>query len=261
MLNIAVKAARAAAKVILPGQDRIDSVRISEKSRYNFVSSLYEYALKDISEVISSANSEHKIITEASSEYVELNSKDSFWLVNPLDGMDNFIHCLPHFATSIAFYSRGELEFSLVYNPSSDEMFTAVRGSGTRLNNQKRLRVRPVKNIAATLLATAYPSHDLANLSSYTSAMNDLMPQISGLRSSGCTSLDLAYVAAGRLDAFLNTNLKPWDVAAGNLLVSEAGGYVKDFNANDDILSHKQILCANPDLYKLLQLIISRHYI
>ncbi|MBT4804343.1 MAG: inositol monophosphatase [Legionellales bacterium] len=259
MVNVATSAARAAAKIILTGLDRIDSVRIAEKSRNDFVTSVDKAAEAEIIAVLSNAYPDHKFLSEEAYSDTELNDTDSFWIIDPLDGTTNFIHRIPHFAIAMAFYHKGKVELSLVYDPVRDELFTALRGKGARCN-QQRMRVSSLRKLDRALIATGFPSRNAERQAPYIATINDCFERVGGVRRSGSAALDIAYVACGRYDGFFDTDLKVWDVAASNLLVQESGGYVKDFAGNSSDIICDNIIVSNPDLYPQIQALVADHY-
>ena len=237
ILNTAVQAARLAAKTILVGLDRIDSVRITEKRKNDFVTSVDKAAEHEIIVTLQEAYPGHQFLSEESFSTTPLNNQDDFWIIDPLDGTTNFIYGIPHFAISIAFMSKGKLECGLIYDPLKDELFTAVRGSGARLN-QRRIRVSPRKSLDGALIGAGsrFETHALH-------------ASVSGIRRSGSAALDLAYVAAGRLDGFVDANLKTWDVAAGHLLIAESGGLIKDFSGRSGLFVTDTLIASNKTIY------------
>ncbi|MEE3002931.1 MAG: inositol monophosphatase family protein [Pseudomonadota bacterium] len=255
MLNVALTAARSAAKIILTGLDRIDSVRITEKSKNDFVTSVDKAAESEIVATLSDAYPDHLFLSEEQHNETKLNKKDKFWIIDPLDGTTNFIHRIPHFAISIAFYAGGDIECSLVYDPVKDELFTAVRGQGARCN-QHRMRVTSCKEINKSLLVSGFPARSPELHHDYVLMMEKCLKSIAGFRRSGSAALDLAYVAAGRYDGYIDTDLKEWDVAAGSLLVRESGGYIRDFKGTNTTLPCHNIIAANPGLWPELQQLI-----
>ena len=258
MLNTALTAARSAAKIILTGLDRIDSVRIAEKNRNDFVTSVDKAAETEIIAILKEAYPDHLFLAEESFNDTKLNKNDNFWIIDPIDGTTNFIHRIPHFATSIAFYSKGRVELGLIYDPVKDELFSAVNGKGARCN-QNRIRVNQCKKVEEALIAISGGGFDETRNNEFLTIVNNIFSNAAGVRRSGSAALDLAYVAAGRYDGFIDIGLQPWDVAAGNLMVTEAGGYVRDFKGAHDSLVSKDIITANPSLWPQLQkLVIAR---
>ncbi len=225
MLNIAVRAARSAGQVILRHMDRLDTLQVSEKHRNDFVTEVDRLAEQAIIRTIHKAYPGHAIQAEESGRSGE---DRHLWIIDPLDGTTNFVHGFPHFGVSIALQTDGRLEQAVVYDPVREEIFTASRGAGAQLNN-KRLRLDPRRKLARALLGTGFPFRAREHLDTYLATFRALFGEVADIRRAGSAALDLAYVAAGRLDGFWELGLKPWDMAAGALLVREAGGLVTDF--------------------------------
>jgi myo-inositol-1(or 4)-monophosphatase len=224
MLNIAIKAARAAGQVIVRHVGRLDTLTVQHKQPNDFVSEVDHLAEREIIRVIQRAYPDHAILAEesglqAGSEYQ--------WIIDPLDGTTNFLHDFPHFAVSIALRHRGRLEQAVVYDPVKEELFAASRGAGATLNN-RRIRVTTLRDLNGALLGTGIPFREDQDLDSYLKGLRLMLPGTAGVRRAGSAALDLAYVAAGRLDGFWEYGLHVWDMAAGVLLVQEAGGLVGD---------------------------------
>ena len=248
-LNIAKRAALNAGKVILRHLDRLDRVQVSRKGHADFVSEVDLQAEREIVNTLRRIYPEHSILAEESGKFS--GDDDNQWLIDPLDGTTNYLHGFPHFAVSIAFQQRGKLEAGIVYDPLRQEMFTASRGRGALLN-ERRLRVRSLATLEGSMLATGLPE-GIRQSPRTLAVIDDLMAQGSAMRRTGSAALDLAYVAAGRLDGFWESGLHAWDMAAGALLVQEAGGLVGDFQGGYDFLRTGQIVAANPKLFKVLQ--------
>lgn len=249
ILNIAVKAARSSSKIILQAMDRLYELNISEKSRNDFVTEVDKQTEADILEVIRKAYPEHSFIGEESG--VTPGNPDFQWIIDPLDGTTNFIHGLPHFAISIAFKQKGKLEHGVIYDPVRDELFSASRGEGAKLNNY-RIRVSECTKLERALIGTGFPFKNPELFSRYIQCLENLYPKISDLRRGGSAALDLAYVAAGRLDGHFELALKEWDIAAGVLLIKEAGGMVSDFSGQENYLQTGHIICGNTKIFKPL---------
>ncbi|OGT88682.1 MAG: inositol monophosphatase [Gammaproteobacteria bacterium RIFOXYA12_FULL_61_12] len=224
MTNIAVRAARAAGKLLMQYYDRVESLTIADKSRNDFVTEVDRGAEREIIQILRRAYPNHAILAEESGEH---NGNDYQWIIDPLDGTTNYLHGFPQFAISIACTHKGELLSGVIYDPLKDEMFTADRGGGARLND-RRLRVTSRKSLEGALIGTGFPFRDQRHLDTYTEMFKAMIKDTAGLRRPGSAALDLAYVAAGRLDGFWELGLSPWDFAAGALLVREAGGKVSD---------------------------------
>ncbi len=184
------------------------------------------------------------------------NNDDYLWIIDPLDGTTNFIHNFPHFSVSIALQHKGKIEHGVIYDPIRQELFTASRGQGAHLNN-RRLRVSTHKELEGSLLGTGFPFKSLPVLKPYHTILETITPQAAGIRRSGSAALDLAYVAAGRLDGFWEFGLNSWDIAAGILLIKEAGGLVSDAQGKEDYLESGNVVTGNPKLFKALLQVIN----
>ncbi|HET7833126.1 MAG TPA: inositol monophosphatase family protein [Gallionella sp.] len=255
MLNIAVKAARRAGTLIYRATDRIDHLTITAKSHGDFVSEVDRAAEQIIIQTLLEAYPEHAILAEESgsqgdSEYV--------WIIDPLDGTTNFLHGVPQFAVSIALQHKGIITQAVVYDPTKNELYTATRGRGAFLND-KRLRVSKRIHLADSLIGTGFPYTRFEHMDAYLAIFRDLMQQTAGLRRPGSASLDLAWLAAGRYDGFFETGLKPWDIAAGTLLITEAGGMVSDLGGSDGFLRTGHICAGNPSIHEQLLRVIAPH--
>ena len=249
MLNTAVTAARSAGRIIVRYIDRIDSLTITAKARNDFVSEVDQYAENEIIQKLSRAYPEHGILAEESGEK---KGNDYQWIIDPLDGTTNFLYGIPHYAVSIALANRGRLEQAVIYDPAKDELFTASRGQGAHMNG-RRLRVNNRRDLHGALLATGIPFREDQDLELFLETMRLLIPDTAGIRRPGAASLDFAYVAAGRLDGFWEFSLKPWDIAAGALLVEEAGGRVADLRGGEDPLVSGNVICGSPRVFQAMQ--------
>lgn len=248
ILNIAVKAARQAEKIIMRSIDRLDSVKVSEKGHHDFVTEVDTKAEEAIIQVIKDAYPAHAIIAE---ERGEMEGEEFTWIIDPLDGTVNYLHQFPFFAISIAVKRGDTLEHAVVYDPIRDEMYTASRGDGALLNN-RRIRVSSNFKMGEALIGTGFPTKEIHHFQAYMRTFETIFPQTLGVRRAGAAALDLAYVAAGRLDGFWEISLKEWDMAAGALLIKEAGGYVSDLRGTAEYLESHQIVAGNPKIHKLL---------
>ena len=249
LANIGVRAARAAGNYIMRNFDRADSLKIERKGLSDFVTQVDRGAEAEIVKIIRKHYPHHSILGE---EGGTSGSDDEVrWIIDPLDGTTNFLHALPHFAVSIGVEVRGRLEHGVVYAPATQDLYVASRGSGTTLNN-KRVRVSKVKDIEDSLIGTGVPIRNAEMLDTYLPMMRRVAENTAGLRRAGAAALDLAYVAAGRLDGFFELNLKPWDIAAGIVLVQEAGGVVAGLAAGD-VLTHGHVLASNNKLIGALK--------
>lgn len=245
MLNIAVRAARAAGNVIVRYVDRVDTLTITAKGRNDFVSEVDRRAEQVIIETLHKAYPGHGILAEESGGQP---GDDYVWVIDPLDGTTNFLHRFPQFAVSIALKYRGRLEQGVVYDPLRQELFTASRGEGARLND-RRIRVSRC-SLKNALLGTGFPFRRIAELDMYLETFRALLPRSSGIRRAGSAALDLAYVASGRLDGFWEFGLEEWDMAAGVLLIQEAGGVAAAPDGEQDFMQRGDIVAANPTVLK-----------
>jgi myo-inositol-1(or 4)-monophosphatase len=252
-LNTAIKAAREAGNIICRGFDRMDKVTISEKSHNrDLVTNIDKASEEQILDILKTAYPAHRFLGEESGNTSEKNAdQDSLWIIDPLDGTMNFSHGFPHFSISIAFQYKGRLELGLVYDPIRQDLFTAERGSGAQKNNH-RLRVGKATQLKEGLFATGFPYKEQANYHDYFRCLESISRQAHDVRRTGSAALDLAYVAAGHLDGFWEPGLAAWDMAAGALLIKEAGGLVGDFNGGEDYLEKGNIIAANPKVFKEL---------
>ena len=252
MLNIAVRAARAAGNIIIRQFDRAQDLPASEKSKNDYVTEVDRQAEAVIIDTLLKAYPKHAILAEESgtrgnSEYV--------WIIDPLDGTTNFMHGFPHFAVSIALQHKGKLQQAVIYDPFRQELFTTSRGDGAYLND-RRIRVSKRKNLDGALLGTGFPFGESANIDRFLETCRTLMPVTAGIRRAGAATLDLAYVACGRLDGFWEFGLKPWDIAAGALLIEEAGGVVCSIDTDKEYLTSGNIVSGNPYILEFLKEIV-----
>jgi myo-inositol-1(or 4)-monophosphatase len=241
MLNIAVRAARQAGNIIARSFPHVDSLSVDSKSRNDFVSDVDRIAEQEIINTIHKAYPDHAILAEESGSAGE---NEYLWIIDPLDGTTNFLHGFPQFAVSIALSFRGKLDQAVVYDPISQDLYTASRGAGAQLNG-RRIRVSGRKTLDGALLGTGFPFKENGLLDTYLDTFKALFGDTAGIRRPGSAALDLAYVAAGRLDGFWEFALSPWDMAAGALLVQEAGGKVSDFAGRDDFLESGNVVAGN----------------
>jgi len=245
MLNIGVRAARAAGEIISRSMDKVEALHIDEKGRNDFVTEVDQRAEREIIRIILEAFPEHAIIAEESGVHA---GNEYTWIIDPLDGTTNFIHGFPQFAVSIALVHKGKIEQAIIYDPLKQEMFTATRGAGAVLNN-RRIRVSRQITLSGALLGTGFPFKAQSQLDSYLDMFRVLFKDTAGIRRAGAAALDLAYVAAGRFDGFWEMGLREWDMAAGVLLIQEAGGIVSDFHGGDQYLQSGNIVAGTPKLH------------
>ena len=245
MLNIGVRAARRAGDYISRQTDRLSDIRIETKSGNDFVSEVDREAERLIIETVRRSYPDHAFVAEESGERGESEFE---WIIDPLDGTTNFLHGFPVFAVSIALRIRGRIEHGVIYDPLRQELFTASRGSGTQLDG-RRLRVGQRKELGNALLGTGFPYREGDDLETYMKTFRAMTEKSRGIRRAGAAALDLAYVAAGRLDGFWEMNLKLWDIAAGALMVQEAGGLTGSLDGGTTHFETGNILAANPKLF------------
>ena len=246
MLTIAVRAARAAGDIIIRNMDRIDRLKIVTKQNNDFVSNVDQMAEQAIISTILTAYPDHGILAEESG--LQAESSEYQWIIDPLDGTTNYLHGFPQFAVSIALKHKDRIQVGVIYDPVSQELFTSIRGEGATLND-KKIRVTSHKGLKNALLGTGFPYYDQSYLDTYLETMKALMQQTAGLRRPGSAALDLAWLAAGRIDGFWEFNLKAWDIAAGALIVREAGGIVSDFENKEGYLNSGDIIAAAPKVF------------
>ncbi len=271
MLNIALRAARKAGEIIMQATDRLDQIAVESKGINDYVTEIDKKAEKEIIYQLTKAYPDSSIHAEESGISQAHNSgtdrgisnpesntgRDYTWVIDPLDGTTNFIRGIPHFAVSIGCVFRGRLEHAVIVDPVRHEEFTASRGKGAQLNG-RRLRVTKRKGLEGAVLATGIPyqNRQQEHLQNYMDTLSALTAQTAGIRRAGSAALDLAYVASGRLDGFWEIGLREWDIAAGALLLIEAGGLISDFNGGHDYLKNGNIVCGNPKVFKsMLQII------
>lgn len=255
MLNIATRAARTAGDIIVRHMDRVQGLEVTTKGYNDFVTEVDRQAEDAIIRTIHKAYPHHAILAEESGR----QGDDAYqWIIDPLDGTTNYLHGFPQFAVSIALMHKGVLEQGVVYDPLRQELFTATRGSGALLND-RRIRVSRQTKLEGALLGTGFPFKDQKRLEVYLATFKSLFPTTSGIRRAGSAALDLAYVACGRFDGFWEFGLREWDMAAGVLLVQEAGGLVSDINGGHDYLQSGNIAAGNPKIYKAILRTIEPH--
>jgi len=253
-LNIATNAARNAARIINYASNNRSNIRVERKGRKDFVTEVDRNAESEIISTIKKHYPHHSILAEESGEKLsDLNNSNNQykWIIDPLDGTTNFIHGFPQYAVSIGFYQNGVGEVGVIYDPGRNELFTAVRGSGSMLD-QKRIRVSSQANLADALIGTGFPFRNTTHLKQYIKQMEVVMKGSAGIRRAGSAALDLAYLAAGRLDGFWEYNLSLWDIAAGVLIIKEAGGIVSEPDGNKKYIDSGNVLAANAKLHEQL---------
>ncbi len=255
-LTIAIRAARAAGSIIFRSMDKVDNLKVTKKAANDFVSDIDRQAEAAIIDIIKKAYPDHSIKAEESG-YIEGNENFQ-WIIDPLDGTTNFLHGFPQFSVSIAFKQNGRLSQAVVFNPINQELFTASRGEGAMLND-RRIRISKQKGLEGALLGTGFPFKDQQHLDTYMATFKALFPMTAGIRRPGSAALDLAFVAAGRMDGFWEIGLNDWDMAAGALLVKEAGGLIGDFGGGEDYLETGNVIAGTPKVFKEILQTISPH--
>ncbi len=254
-LNIAVKAARLAGTIIVRNLEQLDKIPIYEKGKNDFVTHVDRAAESAIIDTIQKAYPDHSILGEESGYHP---GNEFTWVIDPLDGTSNYIHGFPQFAVSIAIKQKGHIEHGVIYDPLSQDLYTASRGGGAQLNN-RRIRVSSRESLQGSLIGSAYSGYDRegnAQELSHIKIFDTLFKQGADLRNIGSAALNLCYVASGRLDGFWESDLKEWDIAAGVIIVREAGGFVSDYNGENGFLESGNIIAGTRKVYSELSLII-----
>jgi myo-inositol-1(or 4)-monophosphatase len=252
MLSIAVRAARRAGSVINRASLDSGGLQVKSKRANDFVTEVDRAAEAEIIAVIQKAYPDHAILAEESGA-IEAANQEYRWIIDPLDGTTNFIHGFPQYCVSVAVEHRGSLAHGVVYDPGRNELFTGSKGRGAFLND-RRIRVSKCLKLQNALVGTGFPFKELARADLYLKQLRTLMEKSSGVRRAGAAALDLAYVACGRLDAFWELGLAPWDMAAGALLIQEAGGLITDLGGDAGFLESGDLCCATPKIFpELLQ--------
>ncbi|MFK7995408.1 MAG: inositol monophosphatase family protein [Granulosicoccus sp.] len=247
MLNIGIRAARAAGKVITQNVDRYDPLSIQKKQRNDFVTEVDKKAEAEIIGVLRKAYPDHSFLCEESGLIGDEKSEFQ-WIIDPLDGTTNFIHGLPHYSVSIALMQKGRLFQAVIYDPMRQELFTAGKGEGAFLDS-KRLRVSNRSKLGDALLSSGFPYRDGQDLDFYQRTQRHFTERSAGVRRLGSAALDLAYVAAGRVEGCWLTGLQSWDIAAGALIVREAGGLINDFDGGDEWMTRGELIAAAPKIH------------
>jgi len=249
LLNIAVSAARQAGDIIVRHIEQVDRLKITAKSQNEYFCEVDVKAEQAIINAIHKAYPDHGIIAEESGVHNE--GAESVWIIDPLDGTTNYLHGFTFYAVSIALRVKDRIEHGVVYDPIRHECFAASRGRGARLND-RRMRVSKQTLLSSALLATGFPVRNAALAQRFLPTFEALFGKCAGVRRTGSAALDLAYVASGRLDGFWELGLRPWDIAAGALLVQEAGGLISDPLGGEDYLKHGDIIAGTPKVFKSL---------
>ena len=254
LLNIAVNAARQAGDIIIRHMEQVAHLKVTAKGTHDYFSEVDIKAEQAIINTIHKAYPAHGILAEESG--LQEGDGDSLWIIDPLDGTSNYLHGFPFFSVSIALKVKGRIEHGVIYDPLRHECFSASRGRGARLND-RRIRVSKQTQLSASLLGTGFPSRDASVGQKYLPIFEALFGKCAGVRRTGSAALDLAYVASGRLDGFWELGLHPWDIAAGSLLIREAGGLISDPQGGDDFLMQGDVVAGTPKVFKALLQTIS----
>ncbi len=255
MLNIAVKAARAAGAIINRAALDLEVIKVGSKGPNDFVSEVDRKAEEVIIQTLLEAYPGHAILAEESGREHGAQHSDYVWIIDPLDGTTNFLHGFPVYAVSIGLAFRGQVQQAVVYDPTRNDLFFASKGRGAFLND-RRLRVSKRTRIGDALIGTGFPFRKGDNFKRYVKMFEEVMQSCAGLRRPGAAALDLCYVAAGYFDGFFETGLNPWDVAAGSLIITEAGGLIGNFTGESDYLYQREVVAGNPKIYgQLVQIL------
>ena len=258
MLNTAVKAARKAGSIIVRASSDLDRLTVRRKAHNDFVSEVDHAAEEAIIRTLREAYPAHAFHGEESGRSEKAADAEHVWIIDPLDGTTNFLHGFPQYCVSIALRHKGVLQQAVIFDPNRNELFTATRGAGAFLND-RRIRVSATDKLEDALIGTGFPFREFAHFDEYLRMFGEVTRRCAGVRRPGSAALDLAWVAAGRTDGFWEMGLSPWDMAAGALLVREAGGMVGDFEGADGFLDSGRIVAANPKVFApLLQAVSHR---
>ena len=255
MLNTAVKAARRAGNIIVRATRNLDVVVVREKAANDFVTEVDREAERAIITTLHEAYPGHAILAEESGAS---GTSEFQWIIDPLDGTTNFLHGFPQYCISIALEHRGIVTQGVIYDPVKNDLFTASRGRGAYLN-ENRIRVSKRLQLKSSLVGTGFPFKELVHLDAYMAMLRDMMKGTAGVRRAGSAALDLAYVAAGRLDGFWELGLARWDMAAGSLLITEAGGLVGDLQGNEGFMQSGYIVAGNPKVFGEMLRLLAPH--
>src|SRR5262245_2402083 len=250
LLNVMMQAARKAARTLKRDFGEVEHLQVSLKGPANFVTAADRRAEEILHDELTKARPGYGFLGEEGGRR-EGADKTHTWIVDPLDGTSNFLHGIPHFAVSIALEREGTIVAGVIYNPANDELFTGERGKGAFLNDQ-RLRVAARRRLVDAVVACGLPHHGKSDLPLFRSEFAAIQDKVAGLRRFGAATLDLAWVAAGRLDGYWERNIAAWDMAAGLLLVREAGGYVTAIDGGDDMLAKGHVLAGNETIHREL---------
>lgn len=254
LVNTAISTIRNASKIIMRSMDHLEGGRINGEESKDFAAEVEQLVAQEIINTIQQTYPEHRILQN---EQELAENGNPIWIINAIDGIINYAHAFPHFSISIAVKHKNKIEHAVVYDPIQQDLFTASRGEGA-YRNERRIRVSPHKVLEGALLGTGFPHQKIQHLKPYIDTFTELFPHIDGVRRSGSSALDLAYVAAGRLDGFWEFSLKEGNMAAGVLLVKEAGGLAGDFQGEENYLENGNLVAGNPKIFKLILQTIQR---
>ena len=256
LINVMEKAAKKAGHKLARDFGEVEHLQVSRKGPADFVSKADRRAEKIIVEELKIARPEFGFILEDGADVAPSDTSNSIWIIDPLDGTINFLHGIPHFATSIACEQGGEVIAAVIYNPITDELFWAEKGRGAYLGNH-RLRVSSRKNMTECVLATGIPFHGRPHQETFLTNIGHIMGEVAGVRRFGSAALDLAWVAAGRIDGYWEEGLNSWDIAAGILLVREARGMISEFDGRSKMLETGQVLATNGAIHGTVTRLLS----
>lgn len=260
ILNVVLKIARQAGEKLVRATDNLDRLQVEEKKLNDYVSEMDRNIEQDIIYQLKKTYPDHAFLGEEGGLQAPSENPDYLWIIDPIDGTTNYLRGIPHYAISIACMYKGKLEHGLVLNPATREEFTASRGRGAQLNG-RRIRVSNRKSLDGALLGTGIPfsHHHHEKMDAYLETLGELASRCAGIRRPGSAALDLAYVAAGRYDAFWEMGLQKWDIAAGVLLVLEAGGLVSDFEGGNHYMESGNVVCGTPRCFKSVLQTVNQH--
>jgi myo-inositol-1(or 4)-monophosphatase len=249
LLNTAVKAAREGGDLALRQVNKVHRLKVESKAHNDFVTQVDVAAEEAIIAAISERYPDHAFLAEESGQR---GDSDHVWIIDPLDGTTNYVHGFPVFAVSIALRIKGRIEVGVIYDPNRQEIFTAIRGQGAQVDGHK-IRVAPRRELEGSLIGTGFPYRSHEYMAAYLGMLEAVLRATAGVRRPGAAALDLAYVAAGRLDGFWEFGLKEWDIAAGSLLVREAGGLISELHGDGDYLKSGNVIAGCPKVHDRLR--------